>query len=226
MTDTAANGWDRAKTLFALGSLVVAIWALQQSCAASKESRETAKKQNELSAQSLQVQQKSFDRGGPNLAINDIQISLYSPSTQDVVVYPPNFPAQNFESVPTEVWYSHPNRFAVFTLANPGDSTERVKSIGLGVNKDSISWAPSSYWGCKDKTTDGYSYSCPTELPPRTETYYSFPLNDWMLTWADEDWESKGLEICAQLEAVNGDYCARSTGTTLPPGAVQNMPPK
>lgn len=233
MTHTAKKVWDGAKIAIALGTLVVAIVALAQSCAASKESGQTAKRQNELAdeqnklaEQALVVQQKSFDRQGPNLAINDIQISLGPTPTEDSVVYPAVIPAQEFKPVPIEVWQSHPDRYALFTLANPGDSSVVVKSVGLGVSAGNLSWAPSYYWFCMDKATSEYSSSCPRELPPRTETHYSFALDDSMLAWLDENWVSKGLEICARLEAVNASYCARSTETTLPPGVAQSrMPP-
>jgi len=209
-------GWAHVKTYMTFASVILSGLALWQS-------HKISDKQTELQRESLQLQQKTYDRGGPEVNITDISLELDKQETNDQMVTYPQSDAPGITRVPIEIWRSYPVRYVYFTVGNPGTSSIYIASVGIG--GDEKTWRPidnTSEW-CSDKKSNQW-ISCAENVSPGTEVRYAIGLSDDTVSHLDDRWQSQGLEVCVRLEAF-GLACNRSTSIALPSGVGPLSPP-
>jgi hypothetical protein len=232
MSDTTGRSGRASANAIALLSLAVAVWAVVQSCGATRASHDAQEKANKLQEESVTIQQETFDREQNTLAIKDIQVQLVSADDADVILYPKTDAKwDQFEPIPAEVWRSHPYKYVLFAVENRGGDS--VYADMFGIQSDDETWISEGETSCLEWCPDGsgdadqpswsWSRSCSVEIPPKDERWFIFQLTDDLLNRVvDRKSYSQGIKVCAIMKV--GQVC--ETGQTdLPQAAFRGPAP-
>lgn len=213
-------GVESVKTMLTAGSLAVAITALVISNNTSDRQAELAEQTQQLQEQSLQIQQKTYEERNGVSRMTDLMVKIWN--TRDVTIdYP-----QNGRVIPLSSWNDNPVRYIYFTLSNVGGAALYVDRVGLGANE--TGWEPVAKADlyCLDPVAETYSVGCSPEIAPATERRYAFAVSELFLTRIDESWQSRGVELCVDFQAV-GFSCNTFDQVAFPQGArIREVAPR
>ncbi|MDI9980066.1 hypothetical protein [Rhodococcus sp. IEGM 1307] len=210
--------WEAVKTLLTVAGLVVSGLALWISNSTANKSRELQEQAQELQEQSVEIQKTSLANEQGVMSVSRVWVGL-SKGGGDEIIYPQQ--NSRLESIPLEVWSDNPVRYGYFTVANTGTTSIFLIHGGFGTTEKGFQLFDLSTLWCQKRNEPKYVHGCPTsEVLPQSELSFAAELTPELISVMDEDWQSKGLEVCVRREADSDGFldCTTSRLVALPRG--------